>query len=160
MPTKRITDLVAEWTRAKAGALEFIDAIPDHLLGFKPAPEVFSFAVQYIHIASANYFFAAAVFGLENPFDKSKGFEPEKDEALQASKAALKTFVGDSYDFVIGGLVSIDPATLDEDVLFHKWTMSKVSMISKALEHHAHHRGQTAAYFRFNGLTPPPEHLF
>lgn len=160
MPTKRITDLAAEWTRAKEGALEFIDAIPDNLLGFYPVPEVFNFALQYIHIAGANYLFASGVFGIENPFDRSKGNEPEKNEDLQRDKAALKAFVGGSYDFVIGGLMSVDPATLEDDVQFHKWTMSRASMISKALEHHAHHRGQTAVYFRINGLKPPAEHLF
>lgn len=158
--TKRIADLAAEWARAKAGALEFIDAIPVELLGYKPAPEVFSFAVQYIHIAQANYLFASILFGVANPFAKSTGLEPEKDETLLSDKTALSSFVAASYDFVSGGISTVEPETLEDEVEFHKWTMSRASMLGKALEHHAHHRGQTAIYFRINGIKPPAEHLF
>jgi uncharacterized damage-inducible protein DinB len=45
-------------------------------------------------------------------------------------------------------------------VTFHKWEMTRETAFSKALEHHAHHRGQTVVYFRVNGLKPPAERLF
>ena len=157
---KRISDLVAEWNRAKAGSLEFVEALPAELLSFRPAPEVYSFALQYIHIAQANYLFASILFGIANPFDKSQGFEPENDESLLTDKGALSAFVAGSYDFVVTSLSTIAPEVLEEEIQFHKWTMSRASMLGKALEHHAHHRGQTVIYFRMNGIKPPAEHLF
>jgi uncharacterized damage-inducible protein DinB len=160
MPSDRIATLVSDWTRARKGALEFVDAMPEHLISFYPVPEVFSFAEQMIHIASVNYRFAAGAAEIENPYDKTKGADPEKDETLKTGKQALRDFVGGSYDFMIKAIEGMDPAKLDEEVPFHKWTLTRGAMIAKSFEHHAHHRGSCAVYFRLNGLKPPPEGLF
>jgi uncharacterized damage-inducible protein DinB len=147
--------MTAEWSRAKAGALDFIEQMPEELLGYKPCPEVFTFAEQWVHVGEANYLFAALAAGRENPYDKSKG-NPD----LKTNKAALLEFAGASYDFVIECLGSIGTADMAQTITFHKWDMTREAAFSKALEHHAHHRGQTAVYFRLNGLKPPSERLF
>lgn len=151
--SQRIADLAAEWARARNGALEFIEAMPEHLIGFKPVPEVFSFAGQFIHIAATTYRFAARLGGLELPAEASPIEEP-------CDKAKLAGFVGGSFDFMIRAIGNIGPEALDETVQFSKWSMPRVVGIAKALEHHAHHRGQTVIYFRLNGIQPPPERLF
>jgi uncharacterized damage-inducible protein DinB len=33
-------------------------------------------------------------------------------------------------------------------------------LLAKAMERHAHHRGQTAIYLRLKGVKPPSERLF
>jgi uncharacterized damage-inducible protein DinB len=152
--------LIAEWERAKAGALEFIDAIPEELLGYKPVPDVFSFAEQFIHIGWANFAFAAIASGRANPYDRAAGNDPMVNEALKTSRAALREFAASSYDFVLDSLRSLSVASLGETVQFHKWQLTRATALAKALEHHAHHRGQTAVYFRLNGLKPPAEKLF
>ena len=152
--------LIAEWERAKAGTLDFISAAPDALLGFKAAPDVFSFAEQFIHIGWANYAFVSAISGKANPYDKASGKDPMTDESLKASKAALAEFAGGSYDFAIDAIRALSPGDLSEAVRFHKWDLTRGAILSKALEHHAHHRGQTAVYFRLSGLKPPSERLF
>src|SRR5579884_3392858 len=149
----RIADLRAEWVRARDGALEFIQAMPESLIGYKPVPEVFSFAGQFIHIASTTFRFAARLGGLELPAEAQPIEEP-------CDKARLAEYVRASYEFMISVIEAVRPETLDETVQFSKWTMPRVVGIGKALEHHAHHRGQTVIYFRLNGLQPPPEHLF
>jgi len=35
--------------------------------------------------------------------------------------------------------------------------MTRLSVLVAALDHQAHHRGQTTIYLRLKGLTPPPE---
>jgi uncharacterized damage-inducible protein DinB len=152
--------LAAELSRAKAGALEFIEAMPEELFGFKPCPEVFSFAEQFIHVAQANFLFASIAAGRENPCDKSKGNDPMANADLKSKKAALLDFAGSSYDFVIESLGTLSPEAMAQTVTFHKWEMTREAAFSKALEHHAHHRGQTVVYFRVNGLKPPAERLF
>jgi uncharacterized damage-inducible protein DinB len=156
MPTDQITTLIQEWERAKLGAAEFIDAMPDDKLDFRPSPDIFSFAGQFLHIADANYLFACPVFGAENPF---AGQKSETIPVLQ-TKSGLKEFTLASYDFVTNGLKALDPATIDEEVKFFKSTMSRRLILAKAIEHHAHHRGQTVIYFRIQGLKPPSERLF
>lgn len=152
--------LIAEWTRAKAGAVDFIESMPDPLLVWKPVPEVFSFAEQFIHVGWANYAFAAAAAGRDNPFDRAGGNDPMADERMKKDKAALIGFAGGSYDFVTEVVRGLTPETLAATVPFHKWELSRGAIFSKALEHHAHHRGQAAVYFRLNGLKPPSERLF
>jgi uncharacterized damage-inducible protein DinB len=156
MPDNQIAVLIQEWERAKAGAEEFIDSMPDDKISFRPVPEVLNFAGQFLHIADANYKFAAGAFGVESPF---QGAKPEDDPALQ-SKTALREFALASYEFILNGLRALTPGALEEEVPFFRWTMSRRLILAKALEHHAHHRGQTVVYFRLQGMKPPSERLF
>ncbi len=156
MPDTNLALLTQEWERAKAGAREFIEAMPDEHLGFRPTPEVLSFAGQFLHIADANYLFAAPTFGIDNPF---AGQKSEQSPELQ-TRDALLSFVMASYDFILQGIAALAPAGLDEEVALFRWTLKRHIILAKALEHHAHHRGQTVIYFRLLGMKPPSEHLF
>lgn len=152
--------LVSEWTRAKTGIQEYIDAMPEDGINFKPTPQVRSFAEQMLHIAGANYMFASVASGRENPYDMSKGKSPEQMENLKASKAALKQFVLGSYDFVIEAIKGMKAEQMAGEVEFFKMKVPRHLLLAKALEHHAHHRGQTTIYLRLKGVTPPSERLF
>lgn len=156
--TARVDQLVKEWTRAKLGTQEYIDAMPDDTISFKPAPEIRSFAGQMLHIASTQYMFGSIVAGKENPFDASKGKDLEKTPEL--SKTELRRLVLDSYDYMIAAVKGPNDAWLDESVSFFKSRMPRYLLLAKALEHHAHHRGQTTIYLRLKGITPPSERLF
>lgn len=156
----RVGLLVAEWTRAKLGVQEYIDAMPEDGIVFKPTPEIRSFAEHYLHVASTNYIFASAASGRDNPHDKTKGKDPEQAEDLKQNKAALLGFVMGSYDFMIDAVRGLGVAELDEDVEFFKMSMRRHVLLAKAMEHHAHHRGQTAIYLRLRGVAPPSERLF
>jgi uncharacterized damage-inducible protein DinB len=155
MTNDPIKILAQEWERAKAGTKEYIDSMPDEQLDFRPVPDVLSFAGQFLHVGDANYIFGAAAFGVENPHTGKSQDKPE----LQGRHALLEFVLG-SYDFIVKGLQELDQAALDQEVAFFKWTMPRHLLLSKAMEHHAHHRGQTAIYFRLNGIKPPSEGLF
>ena len=154
----RVAALAAEWERAKAGTKEYLEAAGDNL-GFRPAEGCRSFAEQYLHLASTQYSFAASATGQANPL-ASSSTNPEKDETLKGDPSAFRKFVLDSYDFMINGVRTLDPATLDEEVAFFRSRMPRSVLLAKAMEHHAHHRGQTAIYLRLTGITPPSERLF
>jgi uncharacterized damage-inducible protein DinB len=152
--------MIADWTRAKAGAVEFIEAMPEALLGYKPAADVFSFAEQFIHICWANYGFASKAAGRENPCVVTNGNDFSAHEDMRTSKAALLEFARGSYDFVLDSIAALTPEAMGEKFQFHRSELTRATAFSKALEHHAHHRGQCAVYFRLNGLKPPSERLF
>jgi uncharacterized damage-inducible protein DinB len=156
----RVNSLIQEWIRARNGAQDYIDAMPEDGIGFKPTPEIYSFAEQWFHVAEAAYVFASVVSGLENPNAKSEGEESEKMNEAMQSKAALLKFVIGSYDFMIEAVRTLDDDSLDETVKFFKWELPRSVLLAKAMEHHAHHRGQTAIYLRLKGLKPPSERLF
>ena len=160
LPKDRATILVAEWTRTKLGVKEYIEAMPEDAIGFKPTPEVRSFAEQMLHLAGGNYMFAAVASGKENPWDFTKGKDPVNVPEFKASKTALLKFVMDSYDFAIEVVKGFNSSQLDEMVQFFSMKMPRHILMAKGIEHAAHHRGQTTIYLRLKGITPPSERLF
>jgi uncharacterized damage-inducible protein DinB len=156
----RVNSLIQEWTRARIGAQEYIDAMPEDGIDFKPTPEIYSFAEHWFHVAEAGYVFASGVSGLDNPHAKSEGEKSAKMNEVTRSKASLLEFVMGSYDFMIEAVRTLDDARLDEPVKFIKWEYPRSMLLAKAMEHHAHHRGQTAIYLRLKGVKPPSERLF
>lgn len=160
MPKDRATILVSEWTRARLGVKEYIEAMPEEAIGFKPTPEIRSFAEQMLHLAGGNYLFASVAAGKENPWDFTKGKDPVNVPEFKQSKAALLKFVMDSYDFTIEAVKGLSTAQLDEVVQLFSMKMPRHMVLTKGIEHAAHHRGQTTIYLRLKGITPPSERLF
>jgi uncharacterized damage-inducible protein DinB len=155
----RVDTLAAEWERARAGTEDYLKSVGADHLSFRPTPECRSFAEQFLHVASTLYSFAASATGRANPLEPSAA-APEKDETLKADPDAFRTFVLSSYDFMIDGVRALDPTMLDDEVAFFRLRMPRSVLLAKALEHHAHHRGQTAVYLRLAGITPPSQRLF
>src|SRR5437588_1464115 len=71
-PASRIDGLVFEWTRARDYTKEYLDAMPADGYSFRPTPEIRSFALQMIHLAEANFSFAARLTGQTNPYQGKK----------------------------------------------------------------------------------------
>lgn len=149
---------ITDWERAKAYTKEYIDAMPEKGMSFKPTPEMRSFAEQMLHLAHAN-------IGLSSFGTGAKIMNPEKElEKMDElkTKAALTKTVMDSYDFVINGIKKMDVAKLGNKVTMEsfKVTTNQLDWIDKTFEHQTHHRGQCTVYLRLMGVTPPQERLF
>ena len=147
---------IAEWQRAKAYTKEYLDAMPADGYGFKPTPEIRSFAQQMLHLADANYFFISTASGKARARMKAS---VEKTVEQPTKEAVTKT-VMESYDFVISSLQAMTDSQLQEMVTLMGHSVSKANMFGKAFEHQTHHRGQTTVYLRLKGVTPPAEKLF
>src|ERR1700751_289940 len=93
------SQMVAEWQRAKMYTKAYLDAMPEDGYGFKPTPEIRSFAQQMLHLATDNYGFAAHASGKPNP-----NGEVSLEKSVSPTKAATTKVVMDSYDFVISAL--------------------------------------------------------
>lgn len=148
--------MVKDWERAKAYTAEYLAAMPDDGINFKPTPEIRSFAEQMLHLAGANFFFASQASGKANPH---QGKDLEKMDTYK-NKAALAQIVAESYDYVISSLSSMTPAQMGENIKFFNQDMSRQMVLEKAFEHGTHHRGQTTVYLRLKGVKPPQEKLF
>lgn len=152
------THMITEWTRAKAYTKEYLDAMPEDGLGFKPTPDIRSFAEQMLHFTAANFLFANLATGVANPYN---GKNLEKMDEYKKSKAALSAIVMESYDFVISSIKKMDLSKGGEEIdLFGRFKATRAVTIEKAFEHQTHHRGQTTIYLRLKGVTPPAEKLF
>lgn len=153
---KTVSQLTTEWTRAKEFTKEYLDAMPEDGMGYKPTPEIRSFAEQMLHLAAANYNFAAAASGKANPM---QGKKLEAMDELK-TKTALTKAVMDSYDFVLDGIKGLSDAQLAENVKMGQRELSRETVLAKGFEHQTHHRGQATIYIRMKGVKPPNEKLF
>ncbi|RYC67392.1 DinB family protein [Spirosoma sordidisoli] len=155
-PATSVSQLVTEWQRAREYTKEYLDAMPEDGIAYKPTPEIRSFGEQMLHLASGNYLFGSTATGKTNPM---AGKSMEKMEELK-TKAALTKAVLDSYDFVIDGLKGMSDAQLAESIKFGKNELSRELAFAKGFEHQTHHRGQATIYIRMKGIKPPNEKLF
>ncbi|HEY9300994.1 MAG TPA: DinB family protein [Phormidium sp.] len=151
-----LSQMVADWQRAKEYTKEYIDAMPEDGISYKPGTDVRSFGEQMLHLASANFAFASAASGKANPY-QGKDLEKLPD---YKTKAALSKIVMESYDYVLSALNATNESTFGDKVKFFKFEMTREQAFNKAFEHQTHHRGQTTLYLRMKGVKPPAEKLF
>lgn len=147
---------VKEWEQAKAFTAEYLAAMPEEGIGFKPTADIRSFAEQMLHLASANFLFVTQATGAQNPY---QGKQLEKETAYH-TKAGLTQVVNESYDFVINAIKGLQPAQMNESVKLFNMDMPRETVFAKLFEHGAHHRGQATLYLRLKGVKPPQEKLF
>ncbi|RZL18865.1 MULTISPECIES: DinB family protein [Pedobacter] len=149
-------EVAKEWERAKAYTKEYLDAMPEKDYGYKPTPEMRSFADQMLHLAADNYVFTAAALGSKSPVGMD-----ELEKTSDKTKAAVTKNVVDSYDFAIAAIKKMSTKQLNEKVkLFDRFELSREQAFEKGFEHQTHHRGQTTVYLRLAGTKPPQEKLF
>jgi uncharacterized damage-inducible protein DinB len=149
------SQMVKEWQRAKDYTKSYLDAMPADGYGFKPTPEIRSFAQQMLHLSDANYGLVGAASGKPNPLGKASN-----EKTIGPSKEAVTKAVMDSYDWVISTLQAMTPAQMEETIKFANQEFTRSGMFGKAFEHQTHHRGQCTIYLRLKGVTPPNERLF
>lgn len=147
--------MIADWQRAKNYTKAYLDAMPEDGYSFKPTPEMRTFAGQMLHLTDANYGIVGTATGKANPLGKNSA-----EKTIAQTKEATTKAVMDSYDFVIAAIQSMTPDQLQATMAMGGKTLSKETLINKAFEHQTHHRGQTVAYLRLKGVTPPGEMLF
>ena len=150
-----IAMMVADWTRARDYTKEYLDAMPEDGYSLKPTPDIRSFAEQMLHLANANYAFAAAATGVEN----TSKVNLEKTDSMKTKPACTKA-VTDSYDFVINAIKGADVKKFGEAIKLFGQDTTRGVALAKAFEHQTHHRGQTTIYIRLKGAKPPAEKLF
>ena len=155
------SQMVAEWQRAKLYTKSYLDAMPEDGYGFKPTPEIRSFAQQMLHLADANYVIATVASNKPNPIGETFDSPHNLNEkTVSPTKEATTKAVMDSYDWVISTLQNMTPDQLQEATKFGKHDITRSGLYGKAFEHQTHQRGQTTIYLRLKGITPPPEMLF
>jgi len=150
-----VKETESNWKRARKWTLDYIDAMPENAMSFKPTPEIRSFAEQMLHLAFWNCALAESVGGKANPHGKTQETLERRDDVK--TKAALRKVVEESYDNLLAAVAGLDEAKMLEQVSLFNTKMTRLSVLVAALDHQAHHRGQTTIYLRLKGLTPPPE---
>ena len=149
--------MVADWERAKAYTLEYLNTMPADKYTFKPVDSVRSFAQHMLHLAQFNCSIMSIATDLKMPPWVSS--DPQHRSTPQTKDSVLY-YVTDSYDFCINAVRSSDTATWGEKKKAHGLELTRFALMNKAFEHQTHHRGQTTVYIRLEGIKPPEERLY
>lgn len=148
------SQLVKEWQRSKAYTDKYLDAMPADKYSFKAVDSIRSFAQQMLHLAQGTVFLISTGIKSDNIFD---GVDLEHGSQ---SKDSVKYYVDKSYDYAISTLQNTSAQQLVNSATVFGMQMPGYVVFMKALEHQAHHRGQTTIYIRLQGIKPPNEQLF
>lgn len=146
--------LIKDWERAKDFTKEYLDAMSEEGYAFKPTPDCKSFAQHMMHLAEANYVFAAALTDTDPVFDWLK-----LEKSADLSKSATRKAVLDSYDNMLKTLKALPPEKYNDLIKVFGKDVSKIVAVNRAFEHGAHHRGQATTYLKLQGIKPPPEKI-
>lgn len=143
--------ILADWERARANVLRYVDAAPDSMMGYRPTPGVRTFAQQIQHVVESNVDVGAmAVRGLP-------GAPVIGDTAHYLhEKAALHGYVAEAYDYVIASIRTATPAQLARvSVMYGQPASPAWRWLELAQEHAVWTLGQIVPYLRLNGVSPP-----
>ena len=154
------SQMVAEWQRAKLYTKSYLDAMPEDGYGFKPTPEIRSFAQQMLHLSDVNYLLATAASDKPNPIGETLASPNVNEKTASPTKEATTKAVMDSYDWVISTLQNMTRYQMKETIKFAELDITRSGLFGKAFEHQTHQRSQTTIYLHLKGITPPAEVLF
>lgn len=129
--------------------VDLAEKMPADKYGWRPAAGVRSVSEVFMHVAGANYMLPSFL-GAKMPEGFDRGMETGVTE-----KAKVVEWLKKSVENAKGTAAGIAPADLDKKVkaFGREMTQRRVLMI---IQTHMHeHLGQSIAYARSNGVTPP-----
>lgn len=127
--------------------LDLAKAMPADTYSWSPEEGVRSVGEVYTHIAQANYMMIGT-FGISAPVDvQSLGSLTDKDEIV----AALEQ----SNEFVLSSVAGLSDEQLAAGYELFGRSLNGEGILVFILNHMSEHVGQSIAYARSNGVTPP-----
>lgn len=126
---------------------QLAEAMPADTYDWSPEEGVRSVGEVYTHIAQANYMMLGT-FGIEPPVDvEGIGSLTDKDEIVAA--------LNESNEFVLSAVADLSNEQLSETYELFGRTLNGEGVLVFILNHTSEHVGQSIAYARSNGVTPP-----
>jgi uncharacterized damage-inducible protein DinB len=126
---------------------QLAEAMPADTYDWSPEEGVRSVGEVYTHIAQANYMMLGT-FGIEPPVDvESIGSLTDKDEIVAA--------LNESNEFVLSAVADLSEEQLSNTYELFGRTLNGEGVLVSILNHTSEHVGQSIAYARSNGVTPP-----
>lgn len=136
---------------------QLADAMPQSAYEWRPADSVRSVGEVYLHIAAANYI-CVTVSGGTVPEETGfvMDFSKMHDWDTQTTnKAAIIKKMNKSFDVLKERIAALTEEDLNREVEVFGMKMSIRNFIVSMIAHCHEHLGQSIAYARSNGVTPP-----
>ena len=130
--------------------LSLAEAMPAEKYSWQPEEGVFSVERVYTHIARYNYFY------LENSLDISapEGVDVENIESI-TGKENVVDILERSIEHVRTSISKMPKSKLSESTEMYGRKVNGQAVLMQLITHMSEHVGQSIAYARMNGITPP-----
>jgi uncharacterized damage-inducible protein DinB len=143
-------EFLAEMAYYEERFTRLAEAVPAEKYSWRPAEGVRSIGEVFAHIIAANYGIARA-FGTQPP----AGMDPKAITATAGDKAKDVQGLKDSFAHFRQTILALSDADSDKAMkMFGRQTTQRGAFIMVA-GHTGEHLGQSIAYARTNGITPP-----
>jgi uncharacterized damage-inducible protein DinB len=126
------------------------EAIPAEKYSWRPSPDVRNFAEVFLHVSAANYNLYKLV-GTPPP----AGFDVKGFEKSTTDKAKVIATLRDSFAHAKKAITAMPDANLDKSLDWFGGKNTQRGILLFIVRHAAEHLGQSIAYARFAGITPP-----
>ena len=143
-------EFLSSFAASEKKMTDLATAMPWEKFSWRPAQGVRSVCEVFLHMAGANYLFGEPL-GMKAP----TGLNLDKIEDCPASKEQVLSTMKTSYAALRTTVTNIPAGTSDANVSIFGMTMTKRAMLLMTAEHAGEHLGQSIAYARMNGVTPP-----
>jgi uncharacterized damage-inducible protein DinB len=126
------------------------EAIPAEKYAWRPASDVRSVAEVFLHVSAANYNLYKLV-GTPPP----AGFDVKGFEKSTTDKAKIVATLKDSFDHARKAIAAMQEADLEKSLDWFGGKNTQRGILLFIVRHGAEHLGQSIAYARNVGITPP-----
>ena len=141
-----MADATRHWLQQEGNNLiAAAEEMPADRYGFRPKPELMSFAKLMTHVVESNRYMCSGIGGEPLPADSGVKDTDAKD--------AIVADVRKSFDYCRRMLEPLNDSRLAEQVPVFKRTRADVMMF--LIADHADHYATAAIHLRLNGLVPP-----
>jgi len=146
-------DLIGNIDAVSGQIFQLLEAMPQDKMDWRPADGVRSVSEVYLHIAFSNYLILMST-GAEVPpeiaFDKMKAWDTQTMDKKEIAEI-LRT----SFDKVKDLIKNTSDSDLELEMEVFGMKMSRRAFFMGMHGHMHEHLGQSIAYARMNGVTPP-----
>ena len=126
------------------------EAIPADKYTWRPSPDVRSFAEVFLHISAANYSLYKMV-GTPPPAN----IDLKNLEKSTTDKTKVVATLKDSFAHAKDAIKAMPDAELEKSMDWFGGKNTERGVLLFIVRHAAEHLGQSIAYARFAGITPP-----
>jgi len=152
-----VEEFVGQVVYVQKKIIDLANAVPEVDYTWRPAEGVRSVSEVYLHVAFANYI-CVTVSGGKVP--EEVGFEMDFSKAdawatQTTDKTVILEKVNESFEILKERIGNLTEEDLNREVEVFGMKMSTRNFIISMIGHCHEHLGQSIAYARINGVTPP-----
>jgi uncharacterized damage-inducible protein DinB len=144
------SEVLAEVIVQEDKFIRLAQAIPPDKYTWRPAPDVRSFAEVFMHVSAANFNLYKLV-GTPPP----AGFDVKGFEKSATDKAKVVATLKESFAHAKKAITAMSDADLERSLDWFGGKNTQRGILLFIVRHGAEHLGQSIAYARFSGVTPP-----